>query len=140
MDADDLLTINPIPGKNDPVATFVANKIIPLYDRIIGHRIVACKAKSVEAIGHAREYQMKTMILVGNIICMIISAIMPTLAILILFNIRSTLARLVAVVLLSLAFSIVMAGIAPRKADVFMATTAFAAVLVVFVGSSDDLG
>lgn len=129
-----------MPGRNDPIAMFVAKWVVPVYDRLIGHRFTAHKARSLQAIEGAREYQMKALIVVGNIICMIAPAVMPALAILILFNVRSTLSRLVAVVLLSLAFAVVMAVVASRKADVFMATTAFAAVLVVFVGSTDDLG
>jgi len=39
--------------------------------------------------------------------------------------------------MMSLIFSLVMNVIAQRRADVFMSTTAFAAVLVVFVGSAN---
>ena len=119
---------------------FVAQKVVPAYDRLIGHRFQAHQAQSLQAIENAREYKMKALIAVGNIFCMVISAVMPALAILILFNVKTTSARLVAVVFLSLAFATIMTAIASRKADVFMATTAFAAVLVVFVGSTDDLG
>jgi Na+-translocating ferredoxin:NAD+ oxidoreductase RnfD subunit len=93
----------------------------------------------VVAIGEAREYHMKALMMVANVICLMLSAAMPALSILVLFNVKSTLSRLVAVVLLSLTFSIIMTVVAQRKADIFMATTAFAAVLVVFVGSNDGM-
>ena len=92
---------------------------------------------SAEAVHDVREYHMKTMVMLGNMICMILSAVLPALAILVLFNVKSMLNRLVAIILMSLLFSLVMTVIAQRKADIFMSTTAFAAVLVVFVGSSD---
>lgn len=47
------------------------------------------------------------------------------------------LARLVAITVMSLVFSLVMTVVAQKKADIFTSTTAFAAVLVVFVGSSE---
>jgi hypothetical protein len=137
---EDLLSINPRPGKDDPIAMFVGKWIVPVYDRFVGYRLSAHRAKNLRAVENAREYEMKALKFLGDVICMIVSAVMPALAILILFNLKSTMARLVAVVLLSLGFAIVMAVVASRKADVFMATTAFAAVLVVFVGSTDDLG
>jgi hypothetical protein len=132
----DLLSINPRPGKDDPIAVFIADRVVPIYDRIIGHRL---HSKSVEAVAGVREYHMKVLMAIANVICLMLSAALPALSILVLFNVKSTLSRLIAVVMLSLAFSVVMTVVAQRKADTFMATTAFAAVLVVFVGSADGM-
>jgi hypothetical protein len=134
--ADDLLSINPRAGKDDPIAMFIADKVLPIFDHLVGHRLYS---GSVAAVASAREYHMKALMVVANIICLLLSAVMPALSILVLFNVKSTPARLVAVVLLSLAFSIVMTIVAQRKADIFMSVTAFAAVLVVFVGSADGM-
>ena len=131
----DLLIVNRRPGREDPIARFIADKVVPTYDRLIGHRLH--RSMSAEAVHDVREYHMKTMVMLGNMICMILSAVLPALAILVLFNVKSMLNRLVAIILMSLLFSLVMTVIAQRKADIFMSTTAFAAVLVVFVGSSD---
>lgn len=136
--SDDLLSINARAGKDDPIATFIADRVLPIYDRVLGHRWHS-QAQSVAAVANTREYHMKALMMVANVICMMLSAVMPALSILVLFNVKNTLSRLVAVVLLSLAFSIVMTVVAQRKADIFMATTAFAAVLVVFVGSTDGM-
>ena len=50
-------------------------------------------------IANAREYHTKPLMLVANVICLILSAAMPALSILVLFDVKSTLSRLVAVVL-----------------------------------------
>lgn len=137
FDSDDLMSLYSRPGKGDAIATFIEQRLLPVYDRIVGHRLH--RSKSFEVIADTREYQMKALILIGNTICMLLSATMPALAILVLFHVKSTLSRLVAVVFLSLAFSVVMTVVAQRKSEIFMATTAFAAVLVVFVGSANDI-
>ena len=134
--SDDLISVNRRPGRDDTIAVFIADRVLPIYDRLVGHRL---HAGSVEGIADAREYHMKALMLAANVLCMVLSAVMPALSILVLFNVKSTFSRLVAVVLLSLAFSIVMTVVAQKKADIFMATTAFAAVLVVFVGSANDV-
>lgn len=130
----DMVCLNGRPMDADPIAKFIGDKVIPIYDRVIGHRIH--RSMSAEMFADAREYQMKTMVLLGNIVCMILSAVLPALAILVLYNVDSMLARLVTISVMSLIFSLVMTVVAQKKADIFMSTTAFAAVLVVFVGSS----
>ena len=132
---EDLLIVSKRQGREDPVATFVADKLLPVYDRLIGHRFH--RSMSAATFHDVREYHMRGMVLLGNVICMLLSAVLPALAILVLFNVKSMMSRLVAIILMSLVFSLVMTVIAQRKADIFMSTTAFAAVLVVFVGSSD---
>jgi hypothetical protein len=134
----DLLSVNKRRGRDDAIAVFIADKAVPLYDRILGWRFH--RSLSATAFHDVREYHMQTLLLVGNVVCMVLSAVLPALAIMVLYNVKSMVARLVAIILMSLVFSLVMTVIAQRKADVFMSTTAFAAVLVVFVGSSDVMG
>ena len=132
----DMVCVSGQPVNADPVAKFIGEKVIPIYDRVIGHRIH--RSMSAEMFADAREYQMKTMVLLGDVICMILSAVLPALAILVLHNVDSMLARLVTISVMSLIFSLVMTVVAQKKADIFMSTTAFAAVLVVFVGNSGN--
>lgn len=134
--SDDLISINARAGRDDPIAVFIADRVLPIYDRLLGHRM---HAQTVAGVADARDYHMKVLMTIANIVCMILSAVMPALSILVLFNVKSTLSRLVAVVLLGLAFSVVMMVVANKRADIFMATTAFAAVLVVFVGSTNGI-
>jgi Flp pilus assembly protein TadB len=131
----DLMTLNETVGSKDPLARFLSARVLPWYHRMLGHRLHRSMAE--KAFERTWEYRPEIMVQVGNTICMLLSAVIPALSILVLFVVHSMGARLVAISMMSLVFSLVMNVIAQRRADVFMSTTAFAAVLVVFVGSAN---
>ncbi|KIW23888.1 uncharacterized protein PV07_12051 [Cladophialophora immunda] len=135
---EDLLTLNENIGSKDALANFLSEKVVPLYHRVVGYKLHRSMAE--KAFERTWEYRPETLVQVGNTICMLLSAVIPALSILVLFSVKSMAARLVAISMMSLVFSLVMNVIAQRRADVFMSTTAFAAVLVVFVGSANVMG
>jgi len=132
----DLMTLKEDAGEKDPLARFLSDRIVPLYHRIVGHRIHRSMAEK-PFDGQYWEYRPQTLVQIGNMFCMILSAIIPAFSILVLFSVQSIEGRLIAISAMSLVFSLVMNVIAQRRADVFMSTTGFAAVLVVFVGSAN---
>lgn len=134
----DLMTLNETVGSRDPLAKFLSEKVLPLYHRAVGHKLHRSMAE--KAFERTWEYKPETLVQAGNTICMLLSAVIPALSILVLFSVKSMGARLVAISMMSLVFSLVMNVVAQRRADVFMSTTAFAAVLVVFVGSANVMG
>ncbi|KIW93908.1 uncharacterized protein Z519_05223 [Cladophialophora bantiana CBS 173.52] len=134
----DLLTLNENIGSKDALANFLSEKVVPLYHRVVGYKLHRSMAE--KAFERTWEYRPETLVQVGNTICMLLSAVIPALSILVLFSVKSMAARLVAISMMNLVFSLVMNVIAQRRADVFMSTTAFAAVLVVFVGSANVMG
>ncbi|EXJ82741.1 hypothetical protein A1O3_06556 [Capronia epimyces CBS 606.96] len=131
----DLLTLKENLGSKDSLANFLSEKVLPSYHRVLGHRLHRSMAE--KAFDRTWEYRPERLVQVGNTICMLLSAVIPPLSILVLFSVKSMGGRLVAISMMSLVFSLVMNVIAQRRADVFMSTTAFAAVLVVFVGSAN---
>lgn len=131
----DLMTLKEDIGRKDPVARFLSDRMVPLYHRTVGHRIH--KNMAEKAFERYWEYRPETLVQIGNTMCMILSAVIPAFSILVLFSVQSIGGRLIAISIMSLVFSLVMNVIAQRRADVFMSTTAFAAVLVVFVGSAN---
>lgn len=136
MDSD-AMVLRESPGGKDPLAKFLGDKIVPLYHRMLGRRIHRSMS---EEFGETWDYAPEMLVQVGNTICMLLSAVLPALSILVLVCVQSIAARLTAMCLMSLVFSVIMSVVAQRRADVFMSTTAFAAVLVVFVGNSDVMG
>ena len=134
----DMLTLDEHIGSKDALANFLSEKVVPLYHRILGHKLH--RSMGEKAFKQTWEYRGETLVHIGNAICMVLSAVIPTSSILVLCNVKSMAARLVAISMMSLLFSFVMNIIAQRRADVFMSTTAFAAVLVVFVGSTNAVG
>lgn len=109
---------------------------VPLYHRLIGHRIHRSLRKDELAFW---DYPESVLVKVGNAICMLLSAIIPALSIFVLYTVQSMVSRLIAITIMSFLFSVIMTVVAQRRADVFTATTAFAAVLVVFVGSANSI-
>jgi hypothetical protein len=130
----DAMVLSESPGNKDPLANFLGEKIVPLYHRMLGQRI---HRSMPEEFGHTWDYAPEMLVRIGNTVCMLLSAVLPALSILVLVCVQSMAARLTAICLMSLIFSVIMSVVAQRRADVFMSTTAFAAVLVVFVGSSN---
>jgi hypothetical protein len=134
----DMLTLDDNIGSKDALANFLSEKVVPFYHRFVGYKLHRSMAE--KAFERTWEYRPETLVHVGNAICMLLSAVIPASSILVLFSVKSMAARLVAISMMSLVFSFLMNIIAQRRADVFMSTTAFAAVLVVFVGSANVMG
>lgn len=130
----DVMVLSENPGSEDPLSSFLGEKVVPLYHRMLGQRI---HRSMPEEFGHTWDYAPEMLVRIGNTVCMLLSAVLPALSILVLVCVQSMAARLTAICLMSLTFSVIMSVVAQRRADVFMSTTAFAAVLVVFVGSSN---
>jgi hypothetical protein len=81
------------------------------------------------------EYSNESFVTIGNAICMILSSVIPTVSIFALYFVQSMIARLLVITAMSCLFSLIMTVIVQGKpVEVFAATTAFAAVQVVFVG------
>ena len=126
----DLVALNPRP-EHDQVAQYLSDKIVPWFHRHFGYQKMR---ESTDEWSTVREYDSKVFVAVGNTICMILSSLIPIVSIYALYFLKGTVNRLAVITAMSFAFSFVMTVIVQgRRADVFAATTAFAAVQVVFV-------
>lgn len=117
---------------HDHFAQYLSDQIVPWYHRYIrrwGRPEGAGEWSTVS------EYESQLFVALGNMICMVLSSLIPTSSIYALYFVDSTIQRLAVIAATSFVFSFVMTVIVQgRRADVFAATTAFAAVQVVFVG------
>ncbi|OAL39793.1 hypothetical protein AYO20_00705 [Fonsecaea nubica] len=128
--ARDLMAVN---KRRDRFAAWVGNTIMPLYHSKIGHRIHPRIDDG--SIGPRYWYDDGHFAAVGNVICTVLSSVIPSISIVALYYIQNMLARLLVIIALSTLFSLIMSFVAQgRRYEVFAATTAFAAVQVVFVG------
>ena len=117
--------------EQDRFAQYLSNKIIPFY-----HRHFGCHKRP----GHSGEwdtvweYESEIFVALGNTICTVLSSLIPVTSICALYFLKNTIIRLAVITTMSFVFSFVMTVIVQgRRTDVFAATTAFAAVQVVFV-------
>lgn len=122
--------------RTDRFAAWVGNTLIPVYHRKLGHRIH--QKKDDDILGPRYFYNDGLFVAIGNIACTVLSSIIPSTSIVILYYIQNMLVRLLVIVALSALFSLTMSFAAQgHRYEVFAATTAFAAVQVVFVGGAN---
>lgn len=87
--------------------------------------------------GKIRYYAPEKIKRVGDGIVVALSAVLPTLAILVLYFVKNMIKRIGLVILFTAIFAIAMAVLTgAKKIEIFSATAAFAAVEVVYIGST----
>jgi hypothetical protein len=132
----DLAVVSHSSKDRDRFAQFMSDCILPWFHNTIGQKLrnPVPESKAYDTW----EYKPSAFVLLGNVICMVLSALVPSTSIFVLFFITSMIARMGIITAMSLIFAVVMTFIVQgRRVDVFAATTAFAAVQVVFLGSQN---
>jgi hypothetical protein len=126
----DLITLN---KRSDRFSAWVANTLVPVYHKRLGFRLQS--RTNDESVGSFYAYDDKKLAILGNVLCTILSTMVPSSSILVLYYVKSMLSRLLLIVGFSSLFSLIMGFVAHGKRyEIFAATIAFAAVQVVFVG------
>lgn len=127
---EELLTLSP---QRDRLDTWLSDAVTPIYHRLCGYR----KKPNVDAelgLGRLWSYRMAWLHYLGDVLCVVLSSIVPVASIQGLYWIPTTLGRLFMITGFVVIFSILLMFVAGcRRAEVFAATSAFAAVLVVFL-------
>jgi hypothetical protein len=119
--------------RSDRFAAWVANALLPFYHRRLGHRLA--KRIDDDSLGSYYAYDDHKLVVLGNVLCTVLSTMIPSSSILVLYYVHSMLSRLLLIIGFSSLFSLVMGFVAQGKRyEIFAATIAFAAVQVVFVG------
>jgi hypothetical protein len=122
----------------DLFSRWIDSQLLRWYHNKIGHRLrdpISLAEASVQIpITHYSDGKLAATV---NAISTILSSLLPTMSIFALYFIPHPLGRMGAILAFSLLFSVVLTVIAKaRRVDCFAATTAFAAVAVVFVGTT----
>ena len=131
--AADLITLSRQDAK-DEFAQSLSDKILPWYHHYFGRRQKKSAKSDNSDLDGIWEYRTEVFVALGNITCMVLSSIIPTTSIFALHFVKSMIARLAVIAAMSFVFSFVMMVVVRgRRVEVFAATTAFAAVQVVFV-------
>lgn len=133
------------PGTSEDAVTRLLNKFIASpYHEWIGRRVHKPIVVEAAWAGKGRSpplHYYSDNYIAGAVTALvtILASLLPGLSALGLFFIKSQLIRMVAIVIFTLVFSIVISVVAKaRRVDCFAATAAFSAVLCVFVGTSDQ--
>jgi hypothetical protein len=124
--------------KLDVCSRWIHSHLLRWYHNKLGHRLhdpISLAETSVQIpMTHYSDSKLTAAV---NAISTILSSLLPAMSILALYFIHDQLARMVAVVAFCLLFSVVLTLITNAgRVDCFAATAAFAAVQVVFVGTT----
>ncbi|KIW23686.1 uncharacterized protein PV07_11866 [Cladophialophora immunda] len=139
--AEDLTSIAMPTDHRDPLTYFLHTRFLPWYHSLLGHKYKQ-RICIADAYTGARQqmpiysYSDKLVLLTVNICSTVLSSMIPSLCSLALYFIQRGGARIGAIVGFTFLFSIVTVVVTPAKRiETFVATAAFAAVLIVFVGN-----
>lgn len=131
----DLVVLSGGSESGDSLVEYLCAKLVPIYHNLLGHKIHRPMMDGV--FDDMWEYKRDIVKELGNSLCMLLSALVPAASIFTLYFLRSMVARLAAIASMSLLFSLLMTFIIRgSRGETFAATTAFAALQVVFLGGS----
>ncbi|KXH65576.1 hypothetical protein CSAL01_12160 [Colletotrichum salicis] len=129
----DLLTVGGPSTRSDRLSRFINDKALSFYQSTLGHRSKDGNKVGADGIRH---YDGRKVQRAGDIVVGALSAAFPTVAILVLYFVQNLIHRIGLVIVFTFIFSVAFAMMTgAKKAEVFAATAAFAAVEVVYIGS-----
>lgn len=133
---EELLSLTPKPDRLD---NWLSDVVTPVYHRFFGHR--RKPDLNVErGLGRLWTYKTTWLQYLGDLTCVLLSSIVPVASIQGLYWIPTTLGRLFMITGFVILFSFLLMFVAGcRRSEVFAATSAYAAVLVVFLQGLDGV-
>ncbi|KAK5055321.1 hypothetical protein LTR84_013071 [Exophiala bonariae] len=145
----DLTSLTQPSDPSDPLTNLFNNHLLPLYHQLIGHKIHAPShyITTHDAFTDAPHrssiiyhYSDRLVLRTLNVASTVLASMVPALSSLALYYMPSEgAARIGGVVAFTFLFSLVIVLVTPAKRiETFVATAAFAAVLIVFVGGQAD--
>ncbi|KAL9120490.1 MAG: hypothetical protein Q9187_002954 [Circinaria calcarea] len=120
----DLIALSDRQAKKDSITRFISDTVIPWYHHRWGHRFknTATSGEDWNGLWH---YEEASFVAVANAISTILSSLLPTTSILVLYFVKSSTARVAVTMLFTTLFSLTLATVArAKKTEAFAATTA----------------
>ncbi|KAI0556222.1 hypothetical protein F4679DRAFT_24274 [Xylaria curta] len=142
----DLMSLSPSLHPNR-ISRFITNKALPVCHSVVNtmNRLrqtltrTNCPSPAAQQDAEIVTYEYSRLVSASSLICTIIASLLPILAIVVLYFVENQSSRLGLVGLFSVAFSSALWFMNDGElVEVFSATSAFAAVQVVFIGTSNS--
>ncbi|KAI9685543.1 MAG: hypothetical protein M1822_004401 [Bathelium mastoideum] len=131
---EDFATVTSPSGGPDKFTEFLSGNFLSIYNALIGRHSTSERKHIDETF---RLYDPMKLQRVGDGIVAALSAILPTIAILVLYFVSKMIVRIGLIIVFTTVFAVSLALFTEaKKIEIFSATAAFAAVEVVFVGST----
>ncbi|KAH7324039.1 hypothetical protein BKA65DRAFT_406916, partial [Rhexocercosporidium sp. MPI-PUGE-AT-0058] len=133
----DMVTLQ-APTADNLFTTWISESAIPAFHRLLGR---FWRPESDEHLRNTVLYGDSSLIRLTKLFTTVLACLLPIISIVILYIVDSMSKRLGIIGALTAAFSLCMGLVTSASmADIFAATAAFAAVQVVFVGSTTSQG
>ncbi|KAK0650447.1 hypothetical protein QBC41DRAFT_238785 [Cercophora samala] len=130
------LTSLAVPSEEQTFTNAFTIRLVHLYNQLIGRHVH--KPDKREFLPNTIRYTDEGIFRVLKVLCTIVASLLPIIGIYVLWRIQTMEERIGAVAGLTALFSFSLSLLTSAHVkDVFAATAAFAAVLVVFVGTTD---
>ncbi|MCJ1243035.1 hypothetical protein MMC30_000231 [Trapelia coarctata] len=116
----------------------VAESLVRTYHRLVGRHFR--EPGDVNYMANTVYYSQQGLLLIASLVAMSLSSLLPVAAICTLYSVSSIRVRLGMVAAFTVVFTVCLGLFTKARAiDIFAATTAFAAVQVVFIGTSGSI-
>ncbi|CAN8101394.1 unnamed protein product [Discula destructiva] len=136
-DTADLVAVKPT-LTTDPLSRWLTNTFFPTWRGIFAEKFKTCE--SPELGSGICYYQDTLLVMTINIFATVTASLLPVLSIVVLSSLETFNSKMLAIVIFSACFALALYMMTTaRRAEVFAATAAFAAVNVVFLTSSVPL-
>lgn len=135
-DKNEYFSLNQRP---DRLAAWLGNNVVPQYYHEVRSRIRSPSKRNKFGPYEFWRVEDSRLVVLANVVTTVVSSVIPCLSIIVLYYVQSMLARLISIAVFGAVFSLIMSSVSQgRRYEVFAASTAFAAVQVVFVGGTDN--
>ncbi|KAM7198542.1 hypothetical protein V8F33_005048 [Rhypophila sp. PSN 637] len=123
----------------DDTGPWITQYLVLLYHDILGRHVHRSDPEGVPHLRNSVSYDNSSISRMAKVFTTVAGALFPVVSIVILYAIDDTKKRLGVLAVVTVLFSLCMSlGTRAGVAEVFGASAAFAAVLVVFIGTSDS--
>jgi hypothetical protein len=118
----------------DSMTVWIAANLVAPFHKLLGQHFV----RPLDHSAGLYNYPDRTITKLSSLVATVVSSVLPIAGVIVLYFVENTLARIGIIAGMTALFSLCLALLtAARKSEIFAATAAFSAVLVVFLGSNN---
>ena len=130
---EDLIAADLSKGE-DSMTIWIATNLVAPFHQLVGRHFVRPSDQSAGLY----DYSDRTITKLSSLVATVLSSVLPIVGVIVLYFVENTLARIGIIAGMTALFSVCLALLtSATKSEIFAATAAFSAVLVVFLGNNN---
>jgi Zn-dependent protease len=129
----DLIAVD-LSKDEDSMTVWIAANLVAPFHQLVGRHFI----RPLDDSAGLYDYSDRTITKLSSLVATVLSSVLPIGGVIVLYFVENTLARIGIIAGMTGLFSLCLALLtSARKSEIFAATAAFSAVLVVFLGSNN---